>query len=159
MNVIVDVQGFKTESNEFIVKEIAIACRNQIAVFLIKPPYPFYSLTKKERLQVSWIERNRNIYWKEGFIAYSNFAQHIVPYLEDKNIYVKGSEKVLWLKNVVNHDNVFNLEDKNCPSFKKLFDDYGKSITIYSCLYHSNVCALRNVTCLRKWIENKIIFN
>lgn len=56
MIAIVNVQGFKTETNEFIIKEIAILCDKKVQVFLIKPPYPFNDLTKKERLQVSWIE-------------------------------------------------------------------------------------------------------
>lgn len=62
MSAIVDVQGFKTEANEFIIKEIAILCDKKIQVFLIKAPFPFYDLTKEERRQVSWIERNRKIY-------------------------------------------------------------------------------------------------
>lgn len=158
MNAIVDVQGFKTESNEFIVKEMAIACGNQIMILLIKPPFPFYNLTKKEKSQVNWIERNRKIFWKEGFIPYLKLLQYIEPYLKDKNIYVKGCEKVSWLRNIVKHDNVYNLEDKNCPSLQKLFDDYGKSSDIFNCVYHSNVCALKNVTCLKKWIDDKSIF-
>lgn len=159
MNAIVDVQGFKMENNEFIVKEVAIALQNRILVLLIKPPYPFYDLTRKERLQVSWIERNRNIFWNSGFVPYLSFKQYIEPYLQDKHIYVKGCEKVSWLRNIVTHDKVYNLEDKNCPSFQKLFDDYGMCNNIFSCVYHSNVCALKNVTCLKLWIENKRIFN
>ena len=92
---IVDIQGFKTDENKFLPKEIAILCNGQMQNFVIKPPYPFYDLTKTERKQVSWIERNRKILWSEGFIPYLNFKYHILDYLSDKCIYTKGLEKQL----------------------------------------------------------------
>lgn len=155
MNAIVDVQGFKTETNEFIIKEIAILCDKKVQVFLIKPPYPFYDLTKKERLQVSWIERHRKIYWNEGEVLYSKHKTLIANILRDKNIYVKGSEKTEWLKIFTNYD-VNNLEDKGCPSLLSLQKQYENCNDLYSCIYHNSVCALKNVICLNKWcIENK----
>lgn len=159
MNVIVDVQGFKNEDNEFIPKEIAIQTAGRILALLIKPPYPFYNLTKKERLQVSWIEKNRGILWNEGYIPYSNYKFLISNYLENKIIFTKGSEKVIWLKKILQSDNVYNLEDKNCPSFTTLYDNYMSSSDIFRCIYHNKVCALKNVFCLYKWcLENYVAF-
>lgn len=159
MNVIVDIQGFKTEENEFIPKEIAIMWNGHVFVLLIKPPIAFYNLTKKERLQVSWIEKNRGIYWNEGYIPYNNYKTIIVNFFKDKCIFVKGSEKVLWLKNLLNTSDVYNLEDKKCPSLVTLNNSYSNSSDILSCIFHRNVCALKNVTCLNKWcIENNIFF-
>lgn len=71
MFAVVDLQGFKTDNNDFIVKEIAILCENnQMLVLLIKPPFPFNELSETEKMQVRWIERNRQIYWREGIIPY-----------------------------------------------------------------------------------------
>lgn len=156
MNVLVDVQGFKSESNEFILKEIAIIHQNTIQVFLIKPPYPFYDLTKMERRQVSWIERNRRIFWKEGYIPYYCYKNLITPLLENKNIYTKGQEKVKWIEKEVSNCKVFNLEDIQCPNISKLYSDYCNCSEILSCPYHSTYCALKNVTCLRKWYNDKL---
>lgn len=156
---IVDLQGFKTDYNEFIVKELAILCENQTLVLLIKPPYPFYELSKTEKMQVQWIERNRKIYWHEGFTPFLNFKQYVADYLKDKIIYVKGFEKVVWLKNIVQDGNIINLDDS--PSLRKLYENYSMSKDIFSCVYHTHICALKNVMCLKKWmyeVNNNIFF-
>lgn len=158
MTAIVDVQGFKTEANKFVLKEIAILCSDKLQMFLIKPPFPFYDLTKQERRQVAWIERNRKICWGEGFIPYSNYQYLILDLLRDKCIYIKGLEKVLWLKNILNNNNVINLEDKGCPSLPSLYDQYKYSEDLYSCIYHSSICALKNVLCLKKWCSDNKLF-
>lgn len=157
MNAIVDIQGFQNERNEFILKEIAIITKNQMMILLIKPPYRFYNLSRKERLQVCWIEKNRGIYWNEGFVDYLNCNFHINNFLKNKQVFVKGSEKVLWLRNILDHNNIYNLEYKNCPSLPKLYEQYKNSPDIVSCMNHNKICALKNVHCLNKWcIENKI---
>lgn len=160
MTAIVDVQGFKNEENTFIVKEIAIICNNQLQVFLIKPPYPFYNLTKTERKLVHWIERNRKICWNDGFLPYYDYKFHVVKYLEGKRIYTKGSEKVLWLRDILQTNDVHNLEDKGCPKLFSLYEKYNLSTDVFNCAYHPTVCALKNVTCIRKWcLDNKVFLN
>lgn len=156
MTAIVDLQGFKTEANEFIVKEIAILCDNKIQVLLIKPPFPYHELTKKERKQVNWIERNRKMYWSEGIVSYSDYQKLITDIVRDKFVYVKGLEKVLWLQYILGNNNIYNLEEKGCPSLLTLYDQYLYSQDLYSCIYHEKICALKNVLCLKKWcFENK----
>lgn len=157
MTAIVDVQGFKTEGNEFIVKEIAILCNNKIQRLLIKPPFPFYKLTVKERKQVNWIQRNRKIYWCEGVTPYLNYQNFIADNIKDKCIYVKGLEKVLWLKSILQNDNIINLEDKGCPSLLNLYNQYKDCKDLYSCINHDSVCALKNVFCLNKWCSDNNI--
>lgn len=158
MNVIVDVQGFKSDSNNFIVKEIAILYNNQLQVYLIKPPYPFYNLSKTEMKQVSWIERNRGIYWKEGYIPYLSYNNNICKFLHDKNIYTKGIEKMLWIKEITRNNHVYNLEDKGCPSFMELYETYKLSKEVYACIHHNQICALKNVMCLNIWCkDNKVL--
>lgn len=158
MSAIVDVQGFKTDQNRFILKEIAILCNNQMQVFLFKPPYPFYGLSKTERSQVTWIERNRRILWNEGFIPYSNHKDIIASILNNKYIYAKGLEKVEWIKELTKTNKVYNLEDKGCPKLIDLYEQYKSSNQVFYCIYHPTICALRNVTTLRKWCtDNKVL--
>lgn len=73
MNVIVDVEGFMNEKNQFIPKEIAILSKEHVMILLLMPPYPYYKLTKKERSTVTWIERFREFYWNEGFIPFNQY--------------------------------------------------------------------------------------
>lgn len=161
MSVIVDVQGFKTDSNQFIVKEMAMQYGSKMLVLLFKPPAPFYSLSVTERRQVGWIERNRGVYWNEGFIPYKDHKHVIKVLLENKDcIYTKGKEKVSWIKEMLaefsNH-RIYNLEDWNCPSLSNLSKEENIIRDVYSCACHHNICALKNVLILRKWcVDNKV---
>jgi hypothetical protein len=157
MSAIIDVQGFKNECNEFIPKELAIISKDGILVVLIKPPYPFYFLTKKERKQVAWLEKNRGILWNDGYVSYCDYKSLLLNFCKNKHIYVKGYEKVVWVKEMVESDNVLNLEDINCPNLEKLSEKYSSSSDIKHCIYHTNKCALKNASFLNKWcIENNI---
>lgn len=155
---IVDVQGFKIAENKFILKEIAIACKDQLQVLLIKPPFPIHNLTPEERRHVNWIQRNRKIYWNEGFVPYSNSLSYIEEFLSDKTIYCKGLEKMLWIKEMLDYNNVYNLETKSCPSLLSLYEEYRLSTDVYNCIYHPTICSLKNVTCLKKWCLNNKLF-
>lgn len=167
MSVIVDVQGFKTDSNKFILKEIAMQCSDErdntnVLVLLFKPPFPFYELTKTERRQVSWIERNRGIYWNQGFLPYKEHANVIANmFMGKERIFTKGEEKVKWIKELLCDYNikncVYNLEDKNCINFLQLYKEYEQENDIISCVYHSKICALKNVLCLRKWYNKNML--
>lgn len=152
---IVDVQGFKRDNNAFIVKEIAIAVNDQIQHLLVLPPCPLHNLSTTERKQVWWIQKNRKINWNDGFIPYESFLRHIQYFLIDKTIYCKGVEKVTWIKNILDHNDVINLENMNCPKLLSLYEEYRLSTDVFNCIYHPTVCALRNVTSLRKWCLNK----
>lgn len=158
---IVDVQGFKIDDNKFILKEIAIVCKDNIQVFLVQPPFPYSQLTPKECKLVSWIERNRKLYWNEGFITYDQVLLFIANYLLDKTIYCKGTEKVTWIRNMLcyNNNEVINLENMNCPNFLTLYEQYRLSKDVYSCIYHPTICALKNVMCLKNWCISKQLIN
>ena len=156
MSAIVDLQGFKTKFNKFIPKEIAILYGNQVQVYLLKPPFPYNELNELEKKQVNWIQINRKVLWNEGVIPYVAI-KNCIDFLEDKKIFVKGYEKTAWMKELLesNH-NVYNLENYDCPSLQDLEIKYKKT-NIFSCIYHSNVCALKNVFLLNEWcIDNKV---
>lgn len=160
MSVIVDLQGFKTTYNKFLPKEVAFVYRNQTEVHLFKPPYPYNQLNEVEKKQVNWIERNRKVFWNEGITPYTDIRKYL-DFLRDKRIFVKGGEKVIWIKELLGTEcSVYNLENYDCPSLPDLEVNMKRNIDINTlcCKYHSNVCALKNVILLNKWCEiNKII--
>lgn len=163
MSVIVDVQGFKTDENKFIVKEIAVQFGSHHAVVLLfKPPSPFYNLSKSERKQVCWIERNRGIFWKEGFIQYKDHKKIIENLLQGNHrIFTKGKEKVTWIRELLNTSPdlyVYDLEDINCPSLTELYNKYKDLKDVYCCACHDKICALKNVLSLRKWCDHNKSF-
>ena len=151
--LIVDVQGFKDPCNNFIIKELAFASRDYTQSFLIKPPYMFKYLTSDEKRQVKWLERNRGIYWNEGYIDYREFQRIIVPYLENKEIVVNGLEKEKWIKELCENYNVSDLSEKNCPSFSVLYNKYCDEKNNLNCTKHLKMCALKNVLCIKKHLN------
>lgn len=156
--IIVDIQGFKDANNNFIIKELALATLyNSITQsYLIKPPYSFNYLTEEEKEQTRWLEKNRGIYWSEGYIDHREFKRLIVPYLIDKIIFVKGREKVNWIKELCSFCNPVDLEEKNCCNLTTLHAMYCKEKK-FNCMFHKKECALGNVICLRKWcIDNMV---
>lgn len=159
--IFVDVQGFKDFRNKFILKELAIATFDCTHVFLIKPPFPYKLLRLEEKKQVNWIQRNRGIYWNEGYINYADISKLIIPFLENKCILVKGLEKIEWIKEFCENCKIVDLGEKGCPNFfslyKSLMCESKDSIDI-TCCFHKQICALKNVISLRKWyIDNNII--
>lgn len=147
--IFVDLQGFKDSKNEFIIKELAIATNDWTQVFVVKPPYAYSTLTKEEKKQVNWLERNRGIFWSEGFIDYKEFGRFIQLYLENKSIFVKGCEKVKWIKKICENCNITDFGEKGCPNLTVLHEKY-KSCEL-NCIIHKKQCALKNSICLRKW--------
>lgn len=155
---LVDVQGFKTDENKFIVKEISVVYNDQLQHLLILPPCPIHNLSPFDRKQVWWIEKNRKICWNEGFIPYTSYLNHVQEFLTDKMIYCKGVEKANWIKSILDHNDVINLEDMGCPKLLSLYEEFRSESDVFNCIYHPSICALKNVTCLKKWCLNKGIF-
>lgn len=156
--VIVDVQGFKDCKNNFIIKEFALATTEYTQTYLIKPPYTYSKLTSEERKQVNWIERNRGIYWREGYIDYHEFKRIIKPILAKKQVFVKGLEKVKWIKEICDDFLALDLSNKSCPNFEILHNTYCENNISLNCMSHIKQCALKNVLCLKKWCnDNKVM--
>lgn len=145
--IFVDLQGFKSKDNQFIVKELAIATKEHTQVFLVKPPYAYSTLSQEEKKQVKWLEINRGIFWSEGFIDYREFKRIIPSYLQNKNIFVKGLEKIYWIKDLCKNCNV--IEIPGCVNLSLLQNEY--STNSFNCINHKKQCALKNVLCLSKW--------
>lgn len=151
--IIVDLQGFKDDNNKFIVKEVAIATKYQTQTFLVKPPYSYYYLTDTEKKRVQWLQRNRGIYWSEGYIDFKEFQRIIVAYLEHKTIFTKGFEKIQWIKELCPNCEVLDLSEKlrekGYSNFTPIYEKCCSESVSYNCVFHKKYCALKNVTCLR----------
>lgn len=153
--IILDVQGFKDLNKNFIIKELALATHDYTQSFLIKPPYSFKYLTSVEKKEVKWLERNKGIYWNEGYIDYREFHRLIVSYIENKKIVVKGSEKVKWIKNLCMNCNISELDERQCPSLSVLHIRYCNETNTLNCNKHLYQCALKNVICIKKHLDRQ----
>lgn len=163
----VDVQGFKNNSNQFIVKECAIITKNIIFHDIIKSPNII--LDKSHQRQAKWLtEKYHGLEWTCGQISFSKLRKTVQQILKNKTVYLKGSEKVEWLRYILrinNKDNVTNsikivdLETLNCPiSLHKKDIDKQKN-EFYACDHHNikhkknemRNCAMQNALILTDW--------
>lgn len=132
----VDIQGFKSLNNEFIIKEFALSTKEYTQVFLIKPPYTFSRLSNNEKRHVIWLEKNYGILWREGYIDFREFKRMIVNHLSEKQIYVKGFEKIKWVKDLCANCTVIDLGEQDCPNFLHLYKKYCEKSSKYNCMHH-----------------------
>ena len=124
MEYIVDFQSFKLASNDFAIKELAIlklGSHQPPAVFVFKPPCHWFDLPIRCRVENNWLEKNYlTMAWESVDIGYDKVESVLKTALSDAGkIYVKGLQKVKWLKRYVN--NVVDIEAvSKCPSLRAL---------------------------------------
>lgn len=140
--IIIDVQGFKSENNGFIPKELAAFNGNQISHYIFRIPFPFNSLPRDLQKQNKWLVENfHGINWSEGFTPLHQFKNIITNLAEKADvIYVKGKEKANHIRKYTSKP-VVELEEH--PALPELAPN---------CLHHSRnpcKCALSNVVFLR----------
>lgn len=175
---IVDLQGFKDDFNNFIVKELCFLTQNIKFTDTIKCPYEFDSLSQRSQSITRWLINNyHGIQWDSGYISIKELRAAILPILKNKIIYVKGEEKVEWLRKILNEKNLLivnmemigcdltlhidnSLEDKNrckdSENEKNAAVDVEKKEFDVRCHYHRSKpltfnCSLNNVVKLKKW--------
>lgn len=138
MPLIVDVQGFKSLNNQFIVKEFAAYDGVHVCHYVFKPPFAFTSLPTECQKQANWLmSHHHTIDWNAGFTQHYMFPKIIKHVTQNASqVYVKGREKTDFIRKQVN---VPVLEFPETPSLKQ---------QLGSCFYHMNkhcICALTNV--------------
>lgn len=158
MEVIVDVQGFKSSGNRFVFKEIAVLyiTDGSVTSFLVQPPFPWTHLPARCKSENSWLTRNlHGLSWDSGTIRYSDFHPVLRSILTTAvRIYVKGLEKMRWLQEEYPDLSFVNFEDLECPNLLNL-----KTLSeVPTCCDHSYIsnlttpnCAIQNVRLLYSW--------
>lgn len=115
MEAVFDFHAFKSNENEYIVKELAIvgfACgsisyKTQI---VFKAPYSFDLLNSKMQRTARWLSRHYHyIKWNDGHVVYSVQLMHCLckPF---SVIHVKGNEKARFLRQF--HSNVVEIDQQ-----------------------------------------------
>lgn len=150
--VFIDVQGFRGNSNNFIVKEIAIVFNaNEFINFIIKPPFEYKYLSSDKQKQVNWLTKNHHhLQWEAGSVTFRSVCKFIKANTMDSCVYVKGVEKKKWIEEIL-HKKVFNIENMNCSNLKNLEKQFPECIR-YNCHNHG-ICALQNAHLLLKFFN------
>lgn len=164
---VVDLQGF-TANNQYILKEIYFSIfdydertgnqKNLIdRHYIFTQPFDWSELSKEDKASALWLQGfHHGFYWNSGTHDYKR-KERSTRFLTDQNlvIYVKGLQKVKWLKEVCeNHElDVRNIEDFGYN--KRLYYDsymYGDHL---HCGKHQNnrQCARQNVIIIKNWMR------
>lgn len=144
----VDLQGFKTESNNFIVKEAAILRDgNKLLHWIFEPPFGIHRLTAAEIRQVRWLtKKHHGIAWSDGYVSYNKAKSCLKLALENTQVIVKGLEKKTWLCKLTGIEALdadTDLEE-DVPRLSMLQKG------LHRCAFHTGVCAMENVIKLCK---------
>jgi len=158
MSAIVDLQGFSGPQGQFVLKEVAILAHGMTlpVVYQFAPPYPWHDLPQECQRRNAWVERNYlGLKWNSGTTPYNRIEEILHSHLGlIEKIYVKGREKVAWLRTLLqsSHHVIENLEndyddddDDDIPSLRKLTS---------TCPHHKKqyMCAADNVMALSQFI-------
>lgn len=161
----VDLQGFKSNTNRFVVKEIAILTRNITFHDIIKStPTTFSELDTAHKKQVKWLTYNfHGLKWDRGSITLQDLRKKIVSILNGKVAYVKGENKLKWLQQILGFNiricQIVDIEPLNCAL--SLSINNGSTYHKFQiCKEHIAInhgkrchCALKNVLVLDNWFQ------
>lgn len=149
--IILDIQGFMVNEDQFVPKELASCDSNKcITHHVFQPSSSIASLPSKYRNTANWLMTHHHcIDWKVGFIHPMEFDA-IVKYLcrNVKKVYVKGPEKIKFLRHII-----------SAPIFALEGSIYKLEMGIPSCAFHSrrrSMCALSNVRHLQEVVEEGV---
>lgn len=108
----IDVQGFKRCYNEFIVKEFCLLSGDFLFHDIVQSPCSRNDLMPSYRREVYWLTTMyHGLHFDNGVTSLDELVERTLEHVKGKTIYVKGVEKVLWVKDI--YKKHYNVEVKN----------------------------------------------
>src|SRR6266576_3506563 len=122
---VIDIQGFKTLFNEFVMKEVCIVGVHSGKVYhiFVKSPVCYENLCKKLKSRVNYITKYiHGIHWNSGSVDENTVAEILQKIVKNAiRIYIKGSERVKFINNLFNNTiQVIDLDTFNFNSNYKI---------------------------------------
>lgn len=97
--VYIDIQGFRTYKNRFIIKEFCLSDDDGIFHAIVKSPYSFKKLNDYYQRHANWVTRFcHGLTFDCGDITVAQLLESVYPRIKGKHILVKGAEKITWLR-------------------------------------------------------------
>ena len=95
-----DFEGYKCEGGQFIVKEISIlkSDATECYSYMVKSPKNYhYTPYNNQTMQYQY--QRHKIKWEAGDFSFKDAMDNIRKKVEDRSVYAKGLEKVIFLQN------------------------------------------------------------
>lgn len=159
--VIMDIQCFKNNFNEFIIKEVTgIDMESGCLLFhhIAKPPFSHSLLSREKIKEINWLTNNHHgLEWEDGDIDYDTLFKIIKTNLTTTyTVLVKGCEKRQFIQTFVPEGcTVVDLDSVGCDSLKSLNNLYTDETL--RCIHHRQVkhmCSLSNSLNMRRWFSS-----
>lgn len=135
--VFVDIQGFKTSRNRFMVKEFCLIDGDFVYHALIKSTQPLESMSNFYQRQANWLIREyHGIRFEIGDI-HVNELKKLYPRLQNKTVFVKGMQKITWMQYIFR-----DCGEIKCENIEDIEDiDYSEnySNSFETCDYHRKI--------------------
>ena len=169
--VVLDIQCFQDNTDEYIVKEVCVVDINSDTLLLhhiVGPPPPCdYVMTAKKRRETYWLTKHcHGLEWHQGAndIQYAALFDKLRTCLHNRSvIYVKGLKKkqfvekyLLVKESAATTTRVIDMHDIGCQSLDKVLSPPQLSVSLLRCGQHKSArhkCALANCTLLKAWLK------
>ena len=152
---IIELQAFRGNKGEFIIKELAFMDLNTNVInhFLFKAPFPFSTLGKRAAKTNRWLMKNfHHITWNEGFIEYSELDTIMIHYCRQyQSAYTSGLEKSKWIERYMSGKCV-----NHCPVGRYESMVGGFCTSVLSPSHKTKNCVLVRIYALCKTLQKTI---
>ena len=160
MAYVVDIQGFKSMSNQFIIKEICILGIDNNESFhrIVKPLTCYRRLSVELQRRVDWVTRYiHGLPWDlPGCMDHSEIEFMTRKILRKANrVYIKGSERVSFLKELLDYPdiNIVDLDIFDYHGSRQLTDEYrGHNCSRYPVRHNQLRCAVKKALTYRDYL-------
>ena len=161
--VVLDLQGFKDNDNQFILKEVCVVEVNTSQLLLHHiacPPYDRDQLNQERLRESFWATKHcHGLQWSEGDMPYHVLIDQLMYCLHNRDIvYVMGPEKKEFVQRNLRLTsstvmNIVDLAEVGCASIASL--KTLMSATSFRCNRHltpQSRCSLQNAFNLCRWV-------
>lgn len=168
--VFVDIQGFKTIGNAFVVKEFCLVDGDYIYHTLVQSPCKRSELMNAYRREADWLTYvYHGLKFDSGSLTLYDLVRNTFERVVDRTVLVKGVEKVKWVKQIYNIVDNINLHCVNVEDTHSAFSfavkptrDIQKLCPHHAELRQNNIdchCALANALELQDFVGNNYNHN
>ena len=154
--LVIDFEGFRHKSQQFIPKEISVRGANYQDTILLQPPVKFSLLAEEIKKTYAWLTDNlHGIVWEAGSYDHTfifNFFNALKLRFPNSTVFTKGTEKCTFLRNFC--FSVVDLDTLGCPKASQFSYCSTKVCPNHQKFYKLNHCAREKVTLFYNWLFN-----
>ena len=154
--LVIDLEGFRHKSQQFIPKEISVRGANYQDTILLQPPVKFSPLAEENKKTYAWLTDNlHGIVWEAGSYDHTfifNFFNALKLRFPNSTVFTKGTEKCTFLRNFF--FSVIDLDTLGCPKASQFSYCSTKVCPNHQKSYKLNHCAREKVSLFYNWLFN-----